>query len=44
MKVPEGIPLNRISFHDFGFSTQETRDDMPLYVEYSVKNLPEIFH
>jgi hypothetical protein len=43
MKLPEGMELRHAVFYDFGFSTQETRDDMPVYVEYRVKNLPEIF-
>ncbi len=30
-------------FYDFGLSAIEDRDDMPVYVEYRVKNLPEIF-
>lgn len=43
VQVPEDIPLARTKFYDFGFSTIVTREDMPVYVEYRVKNLPEIF-
>ena len=43
MELPEGMELRRPVFIDFGFSTIEDRDEMPVYVEYRVKNLPEIF-
>jgi hypothetical protein len=43
VQVPEDIPLARAKFYDFGFSTIVTREDMPIYVEYRIKNLPEIF-
>ena len=43
MKLPEGMELRNPCFYDFGFSTIETQEDMPVYVEYRVKNLPEIF-
>jgi hypothetical protein len=39
----EGLPLDRADFYDFGFTTVETVDDYPVYVEYRVNNLPEIF-
>lgn len=43
VRIPEDIPLDRARFYDFGFSTVETREDMLMYVEYRIKNLPEIF-
>lgn len=43
IQVPEDIPVYRAIFYDFGFSTVVTREDMPVYAEYRVKNLPEIF-
>jgi len=43
VQIPEDIPLARAKFYDFGFSTIVTREDMPVYIEYRVKNLPEIF-
>lgn len=43
LKVPVAISMEDARFYDFGFSTLETRDDFRFYVEYRVKNLPEIF-
>jgi hypothetical protein len=43
MKLPEGMELREPIFFISGFSTIEDRDDMPVYVEYRVKNFPEIF-
>lgn len=43
LEPPENISLERADFYDFGFTTVEERDDMPVYVEYMIKNLPEIF-
>ena len=43
LKAPSEILPGRTKFYDFGFSTLETIDDFPVYVEYGVKNLPEIF-
>jgi hypothetical protein len=40
---PETIDFDRAVFYDFGFSTVETVDEFPVYVEYRIKNLPEIF-
>ena len=42
--APEDISLDRPSFYEFGFGIQEERDEMPVYVEYRIKNLPEIFN
>ena len=42
-KAPSEILPGRTKFYEFGFSTLETKDDFPVYVEYRVKNLPEIF-
>jgi hypothetical protein len=43
LRLPEGMRLERHRFYSFGFSTQETRDEYPVYQEYRVKNLPAIF-
>ena len=43
LKTPEAISMEDARFYDFGFSTLEIRDDFRFYVEYKVKNLPEIF-
>jgi len=43
IESPERYPLDRADFYDFGFTTVETVDDFPVYVEYRIKNLPEIF-
>jgi hypothetical protein len=43
IEFPDKVNLERESFYDFGFSTIETADDFPVYVEYQVKNLREIF-
>jgi hypothetical protein len=43
LKAPDGISMEDARFYNFGFSTLETRDDFKFYVEYKVKNLPEIF-
>lgn len=40
----ESPPLDRADFYDFGFTTVETVDDYPVYFEYRIKNLPEIFN
>ena len=41
--LPEGPPADAIRFYGFGFAAVETRGDMPLYVEYRVTNLPDVF-
>lgn len=43
LQVPEGMSLEQVQFFDQGFATQETRDDYPVYVEYRITNLPDIF-
>ena len=43
LKVPQDIALERAQVCTFGFATVENRDDMPVYVEYRVKNLPALF-
>lgn len=43
VETPESISLDRAVFYDFGFTTIETKDDFPIYVEYRINNLPEIF-
>lgn len=34
----------QIGFFESGLFTQETREDLPVYIEYRVANLPDIFH
>jgi hypothetical protein len=43
LKLPENVKLSSENFYDFGFSTIEVKDDFPVYVEYRITNLPEIF-
>lgn len=43
LKVPDEISMEKARFYDFGFSTLESREEFNFYVEYKVKNLPEIF-
>jgi len=39
----DSLLLDRADFYDFGLTTVEFVDDFPVYVEYRIKNLPEIF-
>ncbi len=44
LKPPAGISLENAEFYDFGFAmTAMTEDEFQVYVEYKIKNLPEIF-
>lgn len=43
LKLPETVKLRYENFYDFGLTTIESRDDFPVYVEYRITNLPEIF-
>ncbi len=43
LKAPEAISMEDARFYNFGFSTLESQDEFKFYVEYKVKNLPEIF-
>jgi hypothetical protein len=44
IKPLEGVSLDDVKFYDFGFATVETQEDEFLvYVEYSIKNIPDIF-
>jgi hypothetical protein len=44
MKLPEGITIDeKAIFYDFGFATQTTRDEFPVYCEFRIMNIPEIF-
>jgi len=44
MKPPKGITLENAQFYNFGFATTEmTEDGFQIYVEYKIKNLPDIF-
>ena len=39
----EEFEMNHSVFYDFGFSNIETRGDYPIYVEYRITNVTEIF-
>lgn len=44
IKEPEGISLEQVQFYSDGFAKIETTEDgFQIYVEYKIKNLPEIF-
>lgn len=43
IKIPEDLVLEREQFFDIGFFNIEPREDFRVYVEYRIKNLPEIF-
>ena len=43
LQVPKAMSLEQVQFFDRGFATQEMRDEYPVYVEYRVTNLPDIF-
>jgi hypothetical protein len=40
---PEGISLEKAVFHDGGFALAEEKDDLLVYADYKLRNLPEIF-
>lgn len=44
LKKPENLELRNTVFYDFGFSTIPIAGDYPIYYEYRIKNLPEIFN
>lgn len=44
IKAPQGVPLETVKFYSFGFATRETQEDeLLVYTEYIIKNLPDIF-
>ncbi|MGB2906371.1 MAG: hypothetical protein WBB73_04680 [Candidatus Aminicenantaceae bacterium] len=43
LKMPEGIKPEITGFYGFGFTNIETRDDLSVYIEYRIRNLPKIF-
>ena len=43
LEPPQGISLEKAVFHDAGFSLVEEKDDLFVYADYRIKNLPEIF-
>ena len=43
LKTEPSVSLDRAEFYDFGFGKMEEHDDLSVYVEYRIKNLPEIF-
>jgi len=44
MKPPQEVSLDDAKFYSFGFASRETQEnDLIFYVEYKVKNLPDIF-
>ena len=43
LQLPEGVSIENAQFYEFGFVTTITRDEYPIYVEYNVMNVPDIF-
>ncbi|UCE20895.1 MAG: 6-bladed beta-propeller [Candidatus Aminicenantes bacterium] len=43
LNPPHEISLEHAKFYDFGLALREEKEDRDIYVEYKVKNLPEIF-
>jgi len=44
MKPAKKVSLDEVKFYSFGFATTETQEDgLIFYVEYKIKNLPDIF-
>ncbi len=44
MKPPQGVSLETAKFYSFGFTAKETKEnDLEVYAEYRIKNLPDIF-
>ncbi len=43
LNPPQGLSLEWAQFNDFGFALREEKEDRDVYVEYKIKNVPEIF-
>ena len=43
LKPPQGISLEKVKFHSRGFAVVTEKEDMLVYVDYKIKNLPDIF-
>lgn len=44
IKAPQGVSLETAKFYSFGFAARETQEDeLLVYTEYIIKNLPDIF-
>jgi hypothetical protein len=43
LKPPPGQSFLRAKFHAQGYGTTETKDEFQIYVDYRIKNLPEVF-
>jgi hypothetical protein len=43
LKPPQGQSFLRARFHAKGYGTTETKDEYQIYVDYRIKNLPEVF-
>lgn len=43
LNPPQDLSLEWAQFNDFGFALREEKEDRDVYVEYTIKNLPEIF-
>jgi hypothetical protein len=43
LKPPQGMSFDEAMFHDKGYGTIETKDDFRVYIDYRIKNLPEVF-
>jgi len=44
LKTGQDVSLDKTEYYDSGFGKLEERDDLYVYVEYRIKNLPEIFN
>jgi hypothetical protein len=43
LKPPQGISLEKVKFHSRGFAFVMEKEDMLVYVDYKINNLPDIF-
>ena len=43
LRPPEGISFERAVFHGAGFSLIDYKEDYPVYIDYRIRNLPDIF-
>jgi hypothetical protein len=43
LNPPQGVSFDDAEFYEFGAALKEAKEDRDVYVEYTIKNLPEIF-
>jgi tricorn protease-like protein len=43
LKPPKGVSFDQAVFHNNGFSMIDSTGEFPLYFDYRIKNLPDIF-